>query len=338
MSDQDTKHTVAANTPGIVVLQWLTYAFWGWTVVAIAYLAAVITSYTLDSTWVSDSIEPVAYGIAATLVLLPISVVFDYLYSKHEKKDKHGIESVVMVVHAVLFALVAIGSLIAIAFSFVGLLLSNGDNTGSIIAIVVSAVLAILYTKLIVRIVRPNLFVKLRLAFRIVISLVAVVALIWGAVGPVADSLATKDDRAVRDGLTTLSYAVSQYVGANNKLPETIQQVIKDDSLLSSVGSSTSAATLSRLADKGSITYKANIKPSIDSENVVLVSKATSKTYFYELCGVFTHGLKQRSWAYPIYAEKTVSSDGYSTYISDGVINVGTKCYKLSAMYYKDGA
>jgi hypothetical protein len=336
MADKNSAHSTSNNTPGTIVLQWLTYAFWGWTVVAIAYLAAVITSYVVGGAWVSDSIEPVAYGIAATLILLPFSVVCDWLYSKREKQDKQGIASVVMIVHAVLFALVAIGALISVAFSVVGLLLSIGDNTGSITAIVVSSVLVILYAILIARTVRPLIFAKFRLLFRVIMSVIAVAALTWGIIGPVTQAVITKDDRAVRDGLTSLNYAVNQYVSTNNELPATIQQVTNDTALLGSVYPATSSQTLNSLIDRNLITYTPNTKPSTDDTTapVDIYSAAASKTHYYELCGVFAHDLKQRSW-YSSYGDISVDSDGYGLNINEGAITAGTKCYKLSTSYYK---
>lgn len=335
MAVKQTKQTVSANTPGTIVLQWLSYAFWGWAIVAIAYLAAVITSYLLDGTWVSDSTEPVAYGMAATLVLVPFALVCDWLYSRREQQDKHGIASVVMIIHAVLFTLFAIGALISVAFSVVGLLLTTGDTSGPVIAIVVSAVLAILYIDLVVRIVRPLLIMRLRLVFRISMTLVTLTALVWGALGPFAQTIATKDDRAVRDGLESLSYGVNQYASTKNALPTTLSQVIQDSTLIQSVNPIASAETLTRLIDKGSITYKANIKPATENSTVDLQLKTTVKTYYYELCGVFTHGLKQRAWTGTVYADATAGSDEYASYISEGAIAAGTKCYKLSTSYYK---
>jgi hypothetical protein len=335
MVAKQTKQTVGANTPGTIVLQWLSYAFWGWAVVAIAYLAAVITSYLLDGTWVSDSTEPVAYGMAATLVLVPFALVCDWLYSKREQQDKHGIASVVMIIHAVLFTLFAIGALISVAFSVVGLLLTTGDTSGPVIAIVVSAVLAILYIDLVVRIVRPLLIMRLRLVFRISMALVTLTALVWGALGPFAQTVATKDDRAVRDGLQSLNYAINQYASTNNALPTTLTQVIQDETSLQGVYPTASADNLTRLVEKGSITYKANVKPAEDDTTTDSLAKTTTKTFYYELCGVFTHGLKQRSWDGIVYPSSPETSEEYSSYIQTGTIDAGTKCYKLSTTSYK---
>ena len=335
MTDKSSTKKVQATTPGTIVLQWLTYAFWGSTIVAIAYLAAVITNYIIGVSWDSDSIEPIAYGIAATLILLPFSVVCDWLYSKREKQDKKGFSAVIMVIYAILFALATIGALISAVFSAVGLLLSTGDTSGSITAIVVSSILVVLYAKLTVRVVRPLLFKKFRLLFRISMSLIVVVALAWGVIGPVSQAVTTKDDRALRDALINMSYAINQYVSTNYTLPETTQEVTTDSALLKSFYPAVSSETLVSLIDKGTITYKPNTKPPVDDpSNMPIDSKASSKKYFYELCGVFTHDLKQRYWNVTPYA--VTDSEGYGMGVAEGPITAGTNCYKLTASYYKE--
>jgi uncharacterized membrane protein (UPF0136 family) len=236
-----------------------------------------------------------------------------------------------------LFALIAIGALISVAFSIVGLLLSTGDNTGLITAIVVSGILVILFAKLVVRMTRPLLFKRFRLVFRALISVITLAALVWGIVGPVSQAVMSKDDRAVRDGLTNLSYAINQYAGAKYELPATLQDVTKDSALLSTFYPSVSKETLTKLIDNGSITYKPNTKQATDDKSGMPIdSNATSKKLYYELCGVFARDLKARSWYYPAYASSSVDSEGYTMNIDEGPITAGTKCYKLTASFYKE--
>lgn len=338
MVNKKSAQTVQPTSPVTIILQWLTYAFWGWTVVAAAYLAAVIASHTLDSIWVTDSIEPIAYGIAATLIMLPFSVICDWLYSKREDQTKHGIASVVLIIHVVLYALVAIGALIATAFSIVGLLLSTSDTTGSVVAIVVSATLVLLFIELIIRMVRPFLFKKSRFVFRLFMTAVILAGLVWGIVGPVRQAIVTKEDRAVRDSLTNLSYAINQYVSANGELPASTDQITEDGTFLNAYYLGVSPDTLKSLIDRDLVTYTPNTKAfsEEDSSDATIDLKAATRTYYYELCGVFTHSLKQRSWYTTSYSGLDADSDGYKMYIEEGPIEVGTKCYKLSASYYSE--
>ncbi|RYZ99261.1 MAG: hypothetical protein EOO68_12620, partial [Moraxellaceae bacterium] len=62
----------SGTSAGIVILQWLTYAFWGWTLLALTGLiATVLFAFYTDA----DTSDTIPYVIAATLVLLPISFV-----------------------------------------------------------------------------------------------------------------------------------------------------------------------------------------------------------------------------------------------------------------------
>ena len=45
------------------------------------------------------------YAVAAVLVLLPVSFITDFFYSKREPGKKTGAATIVMVIHAVLYAL-----------------------------------------------------------------------------------------------------------------------------------------------------------------------------------------------------------------------------------------
>jgi hypothetical protein len=327
------------NTPGTVVLQWLTYVFWGWTIGAIAYLVGVITYYVMNGSVASGTAEPVAYGIAAAAILLPIALVCDWLYSKREPVHKHGFASIVMVVHAVIFALLAIGALITAAFSGVSLLLTTGDTTASVVTIAVSIALVVLLVKLLARTARPLLFKKFRLLFRISMSAVVLAALIWGAVGPVTQAVVTKDDRAVRDSLLDLTNVINQYTYNNNALPDSIAAAVADEQ--SSSYTYTSKSTIADLAARSRIAYMPNIKPADTSPDGgisidVPVSSGETTTYYYQLCGVYAHDLGPKdqyySPSYPITAE----SSEYRVGVDTGPVKAGTQCYKLTTTSYKN--
>ncbi|MGH7250207.1 MAG: hypothetical protein ACREGC_04480, partial [Minisyncoccia bacterium] len=104
------------NTPNVIVMQWLTYAFWGWTALSLSILTGIVLANFINK---ADMGSFTPYAIAAVLVLLPISFVCDYFYSKHEPGKNTGSAMVVMVIHAVLFALFGVGALIGIVFSLV---------------------------------------------------------------------------------------------------------------------------------------------------------------------------------------------------------------------------
>ena len=62
------------NSAGVIVLQWLTYAFWGWTLLAVNTLIFMVIFSLLKHVDLSTIIP---YAIASVLVLLPISLVCD---------------------------------------------------------------------------------------------------------------------------------------------------------------------------------------------------------------------------------------------------------------------
>jgi hypothetical protein len=326
------------NTPGTVVLQWLTYAFWGWTVVAISYLVGVITYYVMNGSVASGTAEPVAYGIAAAAILLPIALICDWLYSKREPMHKHGFASIIMVIHAVLFALLAIGALITAAFSGVSILLTTGDATVSGVTIAVSIALVILFIKLLARTARPMLFARFRLLFRISMSVVVLVALVWGSVGPVAQAVVTKDDRAVRDSLLDLTNVINQYTYNNNALPLSIAAAVADEQSSSYIY--TSKSTITDLAARSLVTYTPNTKPAVKSPDDgvsidVPVSTGETTTYYYELCGVYGHDLGPKDQYYSSYPI-TVDSSEYRAGVDAGPVKAGTQCYKLTTTSYKN--
>ena len=73
----------ATNT-GQIILQWLTYALWGWTVL----IMSILTGMVMASLIGDADISSVAYPVAAVLVLLPAAFIADLFYSKQEPELK----------------------------------------------------------------------------------------------------------------------------------------------------------------------------------------------------------------------------------------------------------
>jgi hypothetical protein len=320
------------NSAGMVVLQWLTYAFWGWMIVGVAYLVSVTATYMLNPGQIGDSTqEPVAYGIAAVLVLLPVALLCDIFYSKHEVEHKKGASSVVMVIHAVLFALLGIGTLITIAFSLVNMSLS-GYHTGPQIVLITACIMFVLYFLTLVRTVRPFIAKKLRFIFKIVMVVVVLGICAWGIVGPVAAAARTKDDRAVSAGLTTLSSAINGYASNKGKLPENLNLVMQERGGYGSADWN----TIQNLVDRGMITYKANIKaPNVNKENSTsgdtFAPSPSSKSFYYELCGTFKYD-SENNYKRAIYSPDI--ENGYDTYLEPSVYHAGKNCHNLMTTGY----
>ena len=314
----------AISAPGIIILQWLTYVFWGWTIVAVAYLvSAVVGAAFPDASYVSATAEPVAYGAAALLILLPISLICDVLFSKNEPNHKTGIAVVIMVIHAVLFAMIAIGSLVALLFTVISWILSTTGSTAPLSAIVTAVSVAVLFALLLVRTIKPLIIRPARTVFRVVFVIVAVGITTLAVIGPVAETLKTKDDRAVRDSLSMLQSGVGQYASINNALPSAIADTYSSQYMYDS-------HVVKELVSRNLVTYTPNTKDSTTADGTV--------SYYYELCGVFTHGISD-GWyggVEPVSKSSEEATDGYMTWIDQGPVTAGTQCYKLIATYYND--
>jgi len=315
------------STSGTMVLQWLTYALWGWTIVGVAYLISITATFVFEGGRLANSFqEPVAYGIAAVLVLLPVSLLCDIFYSRQEVEHKKGASSVIMVIHAVLFALFAIGTLIAAVFSFVNIFLS-GYHTSPQVILVTATSMFVLYVLTLIRTVKPFEIRKLRFIYRIVMSIIVLGVCVWGIVGPVAATAMTKDDRAVSEGLTTVSTAISSFTANSHTLPKDINQIIDSRAIYGA----RNWDTTKDLANRGLVTYTPNTTPPAAKPADDLKGMQSSyKTYYYELCGVFKYAANEDSYS----SYSTLSNDGYSSYPRSTNHTAGKSCYKLKAVDY----
>lgn len=306
------------NTAGVLVLQWLTYAFWGWTILVLGYLTAVVAAFSLYGSDDFTDTSAVAYPIAAAIILLPISFICDLLYSKREPTHKQGAAMVIMVIHAVIFALLAIVALITVAFSLVGLLLNGGDTTSIYVVIITAAVMGIVYGLTLARTLRPTLVPKARAIFRATMVLGIVGLAIWGIIGPAAQTLRTKDDRAVATSIQTLQSAIDSYTLENKVLPKTADEALQ----ARSYGVDETKDLLAR----NLITYTPDVKSATTDGAMNSYSMTTTKTHYYQLCAVYSQKPQKKS-SYSTYNQDDV--DGYAQSIHSSGDVVGKNCYKL---------
>ncbi|HET8884672.1 MAG TPA: hypothetical protein VFM68_04350 [Candidatus Saccharimonadales bacterium] len=285
-------------SPGMLVLQWLTYAFWGWALLALSVLTFVVIYNLINQT---DTSETIPYVLAAILVLLPISLICDFFYRKHEVQKKQGAGMVVMVIHAVIFALFAIGALIASIFSLVQLMLNSGDSMNSNIAAICSfLIVAILYGLTFLRTLNPfKPSLKVPFVYSIVMLVVTGVFIILSITGPFAQSLATKQDRLIESNLFYIESGVDEYIDSNKALPDKLSDI--------SINSSDAAILI--------------------SDNLVRYEPEqpapTDGALRYQLCVTYTH---TSTAPYNSYR----STNGYSEYLSSVSSHpAGDVCYKL---------
>lgn len=315
----------SSHSAGIIVLQWLTYAFWGWTVLATSVLVGTVFANLISK---SDTGGFMPYGIAAVLVLLPISIVCDVFYSKHEPVKKTGASSIVMVIHAVLFALFGIGALISAVISLILMFTSSSDSNGALTALLSSLVIFVLYAMTFVRTINPPRLTKVRRFYAIFMVAIIGVFAVLGIIGPMANAHRTKDDKLIENNLSSIQDQIDSYVIAEDTLPTSLDNLeLQGDD-----------AKLAKL-----VVYKPNTKqpksslsPTLDySTGEAIIDsepRTTSKIYYYQLCVTF----KDKSSDYRLYGYDESSSydedkDGYSDYVSAYSHPAGQVCYKLSS-------
>ena len=308
-SEPEEKTVAETSTPGLIVLQWLTYTFWGWTVLAMSVLVIIVLTFFFDKNFsVGDS--PL-YSMAAVLVLLPISVICDFLFIKREPLQKTGGASVVTIVHAVIFALFAIGALIGVVFSLVTLMISASGSEMTQISLYGGLIIAVLFALIFLRTILPKFLVKFRTAFVILMVVVVGVICTFSIFGPVNEAKLTRNDKLIVANLSTVNEAITNYVNTVSKLP----------------------------ADLGSLKLTGDAKKLV-TDKLVVYSKdsapygasADYSTYYYQLCVNYTKAdANQSSYSSSsIYA----SDDGYSTYLSTYGHGAGNICYKLKTIDY----
>ncbi len=326
------------SSPGILVLQWLTYAFWGWTTVALAFLVGISLDFYINGTAEYGMATPdsIAYSLSAVLVLLVISLVCDWFYSRREPVKKHGAAMVIMLIHAVLFALIAIGWLVTAVFSGVKMLLGASDGYAystdtSLTFLLTGIVMAIVVGVLLLRVLRMVLKARIPLIWWMVVTLTAIAFAVTGIVGPAMQTARTKNDRLIERSLPVVAEMINNYTAKHNKLPATLADVRGN---LNSDGK--------KLIDEKMVEYKPGTlleNMQLGNPRVINPDQTPGSPYYpseqdviyrYELCVTYTAKKNIGRGGYvPSYYEKGQSMTSPDTYAHDK----GYKCYDLQTSY-----
>jgi hypothetical protein len=299
---------------GIIVLQWLTYAFWGWTILALIWLVFIVLSGFITS---QDTSSMVPYAIAATLVLLPISAVCDIFYTRREQQKKTGASMVVMIIHAVIFALFGIGALISAVLAAIQLFIGasgSGGNDFTLIWLYTFLISAAVYAVTFLRTLNPFKSRGLAHVFPYLMMVVVGVFIVLGVVGPLAQARLVKDDRRIESQLSTVNRAVRDHIRNNDALPASLGDVtIKDPEA-------------KQLVQDNLVTYKAgSVESKKPSKLKSEAADETSKEYRYELCVTY----KKESSSYRSSYDYYDDNDGEaSTVLSTYNHPAGEVCYK----------
>jgi hypothetical protein len=273
---------------------------------------------TISSFLIKDTpISGTAYAIAIVLVLLPISFITDIFYSKQEPQHKRGGIQVVMIIHAVIFALFGIGSLIAAVIAVVMMFVSSGDHTGAKITLFSSLIIALYYAITFLRTLNPARLPLIKRSYKFVMLVTVGIIALLGILGPVAKERGTRDDRLISSHLPSVASAVSSYSRTNKKLPESLE----DLSL---------SGDAEKLAKSGKVTYKQ--QGTGTSTNTSTRATTTRTVFKYDLCVKY----KAESNGYGRYGDiYTRTNTEYTTsYVSTYAHPAGDVCYKLITSEY----
>lgn len=299
---------------GGIVLGWLTYALWGWCIVALTWLLGFGVGYYVmgPSRYGTDSV--VAYAVAAVVVLYVVSLIVDIYYSRVEPLEKKSVLMFVMIIHAVIFALLAIGSLIMAIFALISIMMDTSNQaTGSLTLLIVMPIVALLYAALLLRTLRPAILQRATTMYRVIITVAVVLICALGIFGPVVHAQMTKRDKMIESGLPRISSEISQYTRQNNALPKSLSAIRSD------VGSTNQARSL---IDGNIVEYKPGAKKAAPTTTRRTTSSAT---YEYQLCVSYDRKADEKSSygsSYRSYNRRTPNVTDHPA---------GRVCYDLEA-------
>lgn len=304
----------AGSSAGVIILQWLTYVFWGWTILSLVWLVFIVLANFLTS---QDTSDMVPYAVAATLVLLPLSLVCDIFYGRREPVKKTGAAMVVMVIHAVIFAIFGIGMLISAVLTFVQMMIGVSDSSDfQTVWLWTSLISAGVYVLTFLRTLNPSPKLRLTIVYPVVMAAIVGLFIVLGFVGPVAQASLTRDDRDIERSLGSVSSAVDRYARNNDKLPESLDDVqLRGDA--------------KTLVERGLVEYKNEGKISGGTPNPDESGRSTMiyrmGEYRYQLCVEYKKEDSRSSG----YSDYTDEEDEYRSSVSTYGHPAGDVCYKL---------
>lgn len=298
---------------GHIVLQWMTYAFWLWAAWAlISLIVSVLVQAIVPAT---NTGEFSLYALAATLVLLPVATVCDVMYSRTEESQKKGAATAVMLIHAVLFALLAVGSLISAVFALITLIISSGESNGVITWLLSSLFAAVIFGVLFVRTVFGVKIPQSR-KIMVIFMIVLTAGFTFAAfIGPVATMVRTKDDKLIRENISTVSDSIDTYVNKNGKLPASLQDV-------------DTSGDAKVLINRQLVTYNPGKTTTAARTSTYAYSSSSSTEYHFTLCATYKSEYNSDSSYYSSdYYKQDDETNASSFYVYSN--KKGTECYKL---------
>lgn len=320
------------NKGGVIVLQWLTYAFWGWFAAAFTVLAGFVINGLLDGKSDVDVLAYV-YPLSAVIVTYLFAIASDFFYHRYEPAVKTGAANVIMLIHAVLYILVAAGAAIGFVFSIISYALNTtaSAGNGSLTAVLIATVALVVFGAVAIRVVLGGKKSMVRKTVWIAMSLLTIVVIAAAVVGPIAKSITLKNDRLIEQNLSSVPSLINDYVDANKKLPANLKDVKV---------TSYNSEEVQRLIDSGLVEYKPGVvqenssksSSTKDTTDTTGMIKNYSKELPYQLCVTYQAEKNvdsyNRNYDSPYAGSKGVS------YITATSHPKGNVCYDLVANYY----
>lgn len=305
--------TPRSSSAGTLVLQWLTYAFWGWFIGSLVWLIGVLLTHLL----VGESVGTYAalpYAIAATIVLFPLAFLCDLFYRKHEPLRKSGAAMVIMLIHAVIFALLAIGALITAVFTGLNSIINASDDSAVVTTVIVftAGSAAILYGLAFLRTLNPFKQKRGASIYGWAMLGLTAILLVLAVVGPVTKAMNSKDDHTLEESVTLINYGVQNYVYKNGVLPESLDQISVD-------------------SEKAKATIKAGDVEYIPEETVETTGEFSAKNAHYQLCVTYDYAVADEGYNDPNSDWDAEPGSDYKSYPRTVPRDAGKTCYKLYA-------
>lgn len=280
-----------AATAGMLVLQWLTYAFWGWAALSLGVLVSITASSMLTNDYGEyGAASMLPYALAAVIVLAVIALITDIFYARKEPQHKSSASNVIMIFHAVLFALFAIGWVIAIVFGALNLFIGTDDNdsSGPSTVIITGVIMSFVYGLTLLRTLNPRRLRFITKIYWVFMILALVITAIVAIIGPAAKQRLALQDAPLEQAITEASSAINNYTSVNKKLPDTLNDITGEVYRKESIEVIKSGKI--EYTKKGSAsTYKSLLElneSEIDDKPTSLV--APSPIWKYQLCATFT--------------------------------------------------
>jgi hypothetical protein len=254
-TQQETKHTALE-----VLLQWLTYIFWFWTLFFSSLIISSVLGYYIAE---ESSTEWIVYLAGPQILLYIAALITDKYYKKVETEKKTGFSAVVMVVNAIIAIIISIGSFITASIALTTMLVSVTDTDSSLITFVSSTVIGLLSLLFFLRIIHIKKLALIRKDYSVITGVVVFISIILIAVGPFVATIQRRADRLIEENYYSITGSIRTYVRENNQLPEQFSDVTFEDDAQKAI-------------DTGRVTYK---KGSKNSDYY-----SSSPSYKYELC------------------------------------------------------